>query len=82
VSAPAEDRAGVVRAREPEHIGRGEADVCTITGGIASRPAGHDADVTEPLPEARVAICKSCGDECGRQSIAGPRRGSHLPTAG
>ena len=31
---------------------------------VTSRPAGHDADVTEPLLEACKAICKSCGDEC------------------
>jgi hypothetical protein len=40
------------------------ADVCTATAGVTSRPAGHDADVTEQLLEACVAICKSCGDEC------------------
>jgi hypothetical protein len=31
---------------------------------VTSCPAGHDADVTEPLLEACKAICKSCGDEC------------------
>jgi hypothetical protein len=40
------------------------ADACTATAGVTSRPAAHDADVTEPLLEACVAICKSCGDEC------------------
>jgi hypothetical protein len=44
------------------------ADVCTTTAGVTSRPAGHDADVTKPLLQACVAICKSCGDECERHA--------------
>ena len=43
-------------------------DVCTATAAVISRPAGHDADVTRPLLQACVAICKSCGDECGRHA--------------
>jgi hypothetical protein len=44
------------------------ADVCTAAVGVTSRPAGYDADVTKPLLEACVAICKSCGDECERHA--------------
>jgi hypothetical protein len=44
------------------------ADVCTATAGVTSRPAGYDADVTKPLLQACVAICKSCGEECERHA--------------
>jgi hypothetical protein len=40
------------------------ADVCTTTAGVTSRPAEYDANVSRPLLEACVAICKSCGNEC------------------
>ena len=43
-------------------------DVCTATAAVVSRPAERDADVIRPLLEACVAICKSCGDECGRHA--------------
>jgi hypothetical protein len=43
-------------------------DVCTATGAVLSRPADYDADVTRPLLQACVAICKSCGDECERHA--------------
>ena len=35
---------------------------------VTSRQASHDANVTRPLLEACVAICKSCGDECERHA--------------
>jgi hypothetical protein len=44
------------------------ADVCTATIGVASRQASYDADVTRPLLQACIAICKSCGDECERHA--------------
>jgi hypothetical protein len=44
------------------------ADVCTATLGVTSRQASYDASVTRPLLQACVAICKSCGDECGRHA--------------
>ena len=44
------------------------ADVCTATIGVTSRQASYDASVTRPLLQACVAICKSCGDECGRHA--------------
>jgi hypothetical protein len=44
------------------------ADVCTATAGVTSRPGGYHADVTKPLLEACVAICKSCGEECERHA--------------
>jgi hypothetical protein len=43
-------------------------DVCGATLGVVSRPAEYDANVTRPLVEACVAICKSCGDECERHA--------------
>jgi uncharacterized protein DUF326 len=43
-------------------------DVCAATLGVVSRPAEYDTDVTRPLVEACVAICKSCGDECERHA--------------
>jgi hypothetical protein len=44
------------------------ADVCTAAAGVTSRPADYDANVTKPLLEACVAICRSCGDECERHA--------------
>ena len=44
------------------------ADVCTATIGVTSRQASYDVNVTRPLLEACVAICKSCGDECERHA--------------
>jgi uncharacterized membrane protein len=44
------------------------ADVCTAAIGVISRQAGYDRNVTKPLLEACVAICKSCGDECERHA--------------
>jgi hypothetical protein len=44
------------------------ADVCTAAIGVTSRQAAYDARVMRPLLEACVAICKSCGDECGRHA--------------
>jgi hypothetical protein len=35
---------------------------------VTSRQASYDANVTRPLLEACVAICKSCGDECERHA--------------
>jgi hypothetical protein len=43
-------------------------DVCTAVGAVISRRAGRDASVVRPLLEACVAICRSCGDECGRHA--------------
>jgi Domain of Unknown Function (DUF326) len=44
------------------------ADVCTAAMGVTSRQAAYDANVTGPLLEACVAICKSCGEECERHA--------------
>ena len=44
------------------------ADICAATAGITSRQTESDANVTRPLLEACVAICKSCGDECERHA--------------
>src|SRR5580692_9449459 len=44
------------------------ADICAATVGITSRQTESDANVTRPLLQACVAICKSCGDECERHA--------------
>jgi hypothetical protein len=44
------------------------AEVCAAAAGVRSRPAQYDANVTRPLLESCVAICKSCGDECERHA--------------
>src|SRR5207237_8459861 len=38
-------------------------DLCTATVSVLSRPTEYDPNVTRPLLEACLAICKSCGDE-------------------
>jgi hypothetical protein len=43
-------------------------DVCAATSGVLSRPAEYDPNVTKPLVEACIAICKSCGEECERHA--------------
>jgi uncharacterized membrane protein len=43
-------------------------DVCVATVSVISRPTESDANVTRPLLQACVAICKSCGDECERHA--------------
>ncbi len=40
------------------------ADVCIATVSVVTRQTQYDANVTKPLLQACVAICKSCGDEC------------------
>jgi hypothetical protein len=40
------------------------ADVCGTTGRVVSRQTEYDANVTRPLLEACIAVCRSCGDEC------------------
>ena len=44
------------------------SDICTATIGVTSRQAACDPNVNRPLLEACAAICKSCGDECGRHA--------------
>jgi len=44
------------------------ADVCIATVSVVTRQAQYDANVTKPLLQACVAICKSCGDECERHA--------------
>jgi uncharacterized membrane protein len=40
------------------------ADVCAATIRVVSRQTEYDANVTRPLLEACIAVCRSCGDEC------------------
>ena len=44
------------------------ADVCAATRGVVTRQAEYDGNVTRPLLEACIVICKSCGDECARHA--------------
>lgn len=44
------------------------ADVCMTTSRVVSRQTDYDANVTRPLLEACIAVCKSCGDECQRHA--------------
>lgn len=44
------------------------ADICTATAAVISRQTDYHADVTRPLLEACVAICRNCGDECERHA--------------
>jgi uncharacterized membrane protein len=44
------------------------ADVCAATMGVVTRQGEYDGNVTRPLLEACIAICKSCGDECERHA--------------
>jgi hypothetical protein len=44
------------------------ADVCSATLGVVTRQTAYDTSVTEPLLEACMAVCKSCGDECQRHA--------------
>jgi Domain of Unknown Function (DUF326) len=43
-------------------------DVCTATNGVLGRLTVSDPAVTLPLLEACIAVCQSCGDECGRHA--------------
>ena len=40
------------------------ADICTATSRVISRQTEYDANVTRPVLEACIQVCKSCGDEC------------------
>jgi uncharacterized membrane protein len=40
------------------------ADVCAATIRVVSRQTEYDANVTRPLLEACISVCRSCGDEC------------------
>jgi hypothetical protein len=44
------------------------ADVCTATAAVTSRQTEYDANVTRPLLQACVAVCRSCGDDCERHA--------------
>jgi hypothetical protein len=43
-------------------------DVCAATIAVLSRAATYDANVSKPLLEACIAVCKTCGDECERHA--------------
>lgn len=44
------------------------ADVCMTTSRVVSRQTDYDANVTRPLLDACIAVCKSCGDECTKHA--------------
>jgi hypothetical protein len=43
-------------------------DVCSATVGVLRRRSVNDANVSVPLVEACVAICRRCGEECERHA--------------
>lgn len=40
------------------------ADVCTAASRVVSRQTEYDPEVTRPVLEACIRVCKSCSDEC------------------
>lgn len=44
------------------------ADICMTASRVVSRQTDYDANVTRPLLEACIAVCRSCGDECERHA--------------
>ena len=40
------------------------ADICNTMSRVVSRQTEYDANVTRPLLEACIAVCRACGDEC------------------
>jgi Domain of Unknown Function (DUF326) len=43
-------------------------DICVTTAAVIGRLTDYDASVIQPLLQACVAICKSCGEECERHA--------------
>jgi hypothetical protein len=43
-------------------------DICDATGRVISRLTEYDWNVTRPLLEACISVCRSCGDECARNA--------------
>jgi Domain of Unknown Function (DUF326) len=48
------------------------ADICSATSRVLSRQTEYDPDVTRPLLDACITVCKSCGDECDHHA-------AHMP---
>jgi hypothetical protein len=44
------------------------ADICHVTGGLATRRTGSDEEVTKRMLDTCAAVCRICGDECQRQA--------------
>jgi hypothetical protein len=42
------------------------ADICHVTGRIATRRTGSDEEAIRRMLEACVTVCRLCGDECER----------------
>ena len=40
------------------------ADVCLAASRVVSRQTEYDANVTRPVLQACIQVCRSCGDEC------------------
>jgi hypothetical protein len=58
------------------------ADVCTTTAGVTSRPAGYDADVTEPLLEPAWRSARAAATSGGLSNNGTASGDSELKTAG
>jgi hypothetical protein len=44
------------------------ADICNITGRIATRRTGSDEEMIRRMLDACAAACRVCGEECQRHA--------------
>src|SRR4051812_41359953 len=44
------------------------ADICNVTGRIATRRTGSDEDLIRRMLDVCANICRLCGDECRRHA--------------
>lgn len=44
------------------------AEICAITGSVATRRTGSDAETIRQMRDACATICRFCGDECDRHA--------------
>ena len=44
------------------------ADICAATGAVGSRRTGSDAAIIRMMLQTCAAVCRLCGDECGRHA--------------
>lgn len=44
------------------------ADICNITGRIATRRTGSDEEIIRRMLDACAAACRLCGEECQRHA--------------
>lgn len=44
------------------------ADVCAATATLANRRTGSNEEVIRKMLDACIAVCRLCGEECGRHA--------------